>query len=172
MARKNIGIQFSPEKFWARVNKTAGCWEWTASLNGWGYGQVSFRGARVGTHRISWILTNGDISDGLLVCHKCDNPKCVNPDHLFLGTQQDNMTDMISKDRHAAGSKDGRAKLNETTVVDIRKEYSLGETTHKLLAIKYGVSQSAIRFIIIRRTWKHVTEAPATHQPPLFQEAA
>jgi len=92
------------ERFWSRVDKSDDCWEWTRGKFTSGYGSVYFKGKRVQTHRVSWVLTFGEIPEhdsyhGMCVLHKCDNPGCVNPDHLFLGTQQDNITDMIHKHR-------------------------------------------------------------------------
>lgn len=89
-------------KFWARVDTTGDCWTWTGRLNEHGYGQTPFTSA--GTrkaHRVSWMIHNGAIADGLCVCHRCDTPSCVNPAHLFLGTHLDNMRDMASKGRGA-----------------------------------------------------------------------
>ena len=89
-------------RFWAKVDKSEGCWEWTASLfSATGYGQFALTSTKPETaHRMAWVLTNGDITDGLFVLHKCDNRKCCNPDHLFLGTHQDNITDMCQKGRY------------------------------------------------------------------------
>jgi hypothetical protein len=98
------------ERFWEKVAKGDGCWLWTASLGSTGYGQICVRDEKgqyrqTKAHRVSWILTNGPIPGGLQVLHKCDNPPCVNPDHLFLGTAIDNMRDMAAKGRHVGTRK-------------------------------------------------------------------
>ena len=88
------------ERFWAKVDKSGDCWLWTASKTKEGYGYFRFDGAMRKAHRMSWLLTNGEIPEGMLVCHTCDNPSCVNPKHLWLGTNRDNMDDMNAKGRH------------------------------------------------------------------------
>lgn len=89
-------------RFWSKVEKAEGCWPWKASIfKQTGYGQFALESKRpINAHRMAWILTHGEIPDGMVVCHHCDNPLCVNPDHLFLGQQQDNMIDMATKGRH------------------------------------------------------------------------
>ena len=86
-------------RFWANVQKTNGCWEWTGGKHAPGYGRLFVATKEMRAHRFSWLIHNGRIPDGLFVCHKCDNPNCVNPEHLFLGTHQDNMDDMVAKGR-------------------------------------------------------------------------
>lgn len=88
-------------RFWVNVVKTDGCWIWTGNFNAFGYGRIGNNGKRELAHRFSWVLHYGPIPKGLIVCHHCDNTACVRPDHLFIGTQQDNMDDMISKNRQA-----------------------------------------------------------------------
>lgn len=90
------------KRFWSKVNKTeGGCWEWTGSLQTQGYGNIEIKGKRLLPHRIAYVLHKGEIPQGLSVCHHCDNPKCCNPEHLFLGTAADNMNDASQKGRMA-----------------------------------------------------------------------
>jgi hypothetical protein len=92
-----------PERFWSKVDRTGDCWLWVAHRNAQGYGQFAtggHHGAQVSAHRFAWELTNGPVPDGMFVLHHCDNPPCVRPDHLFLGTQRDNVLDAWSKGRH------------------------------------------------------------------------
>jgi len=121
------------KNFWKKVDIKSEneCWEWNACKNKHGYGQFKIDKKLYGSHRISWILTNGDIPEDdnycktLFVCHSCDNPGCVNPNHLFLGTNKDNMKDMINKNRliNSPGIKNGNHKLTEQQVLEIRQKY-------------------------------------------------
>lgn len=96
-----MAINLSPEeRFFQKVNKTDSCWLWTGAVSSRGYGSVTFQRKVVSTHRLSYMWFKGEIPDGMFVCHTCDIPACVNPDHLWLGNNSDNMQDMIAKDRH------------------------------------------------------------------------
>lgn len=144
-------------RFWAKVKKTEECWEWTAALSSTGYGQIGVNRKLIFAHRFSYVLHYGNIPEGLFVLHKCDNPKCVNPDHLFAGTQTDNMQDCSKKGRHAhtstKGEKCGASKLKEKDVIEIRSMGHMG--SYKLSAI-YNVAQCTIRRILARTTWRHI----------------
>lgn len=143
--------------FWSHVTKSDGCWLWDAYISPNGYGQFMQKdGNRTSAHRIAWKLTFGEIPNGLLVCHHCDNRKCVRPSHLFLGTHSDNTRDALSKDRLSRGSRNSNTKLTEEKVLEIKKMLTgkYGEQT--LLAKKFSVSPEVIRLISKNKTWKHV----------------
>lgn len=123
-----------------------GCWYWTGSLSDKGYGRILVNGKNAGAPRVSYQLYKGDPSS-LFVCHHCDNPACVNPDHLFLGTPLDNIMDMARKGRH------GRAKLKAFQIPLIR---SAKGRTQASLASEFNISVRAIRLIISRDTWAHL----------------
>lgn len=144
-------------RFWARVSKRETCWEWTGPYDGDGYGQFTDgEGRNVRAHRFSWSLANGPIPAGLKVLHRCDNPPCVNPSHLFLGTDNDNLKDAISKGRlNVVGENNAAAKLCDESVREIRRLCGSG-VGQKVVAAKYGVHHDAIHRIVTGRSWKHV----------------
>lgn len=129
----------------------SGCWLWIGALGG-DYGNIKVNGAKTGSHVYSWKLNKGDIPKGIFVCHKCDTPLCVNPNHLFLGTHKENMKDMRLKARSAKGSRASRSKLNENEVTAIRNDPSSWD----VIAKKYGVTRENIRAVKIRLTWTHI----------------
>lgn len=135
-----------------RVNNH-GCWNWTGSIASTGYGHISIKSKTFLAHRASYLIFNGKITDGQFVCHKCDNKKCVNPAHLFLGYQRDNITDAVIKKRNPFGSNHGMAKINESTVKSIRDLLAIGDLSQKSIAIKFGISRSTVTLINSRKIW-------------------
>jgi len=131
------------DRFWEKVNKTDECWIWTAALNEWGYGNFGNANGRTElAHRVAWRLTHGNDAGTLRVCHSCDNPPCVRPDHLFLGTHADNVADQVAKGRQARspGEKNGRVKLSDAAVEELRSRYRPGETRIVDLAAEFGIT--------------------------------
>lgn len=148
-------------RFWAKVKKTElGCWLWLPPLAVNGYGQFWVDGRMVGAHRYSYELAYGPIPEhdsyhGTCVLHSCDVRPCVRPDHLFLGTNEDNSQDKVSKNRQAKGETNGAARLTEAQVIKIRN-LALAGLTQKETAQRFGISQSEVSRIASRRIWKHV----------------
>jgi hypothetical protein len=127
----------------------SGCWLWLMSVNNHGYGTRGFSGKNALAHRVSWVLHRGPIPDGLHVLHRCDNPACVNPDHLFLGTHADNMQDMVRKGR----VKSGMAKLDMDKANEIRQLRKSGMTS-AAVGRRYGVSDGNVRMVWENRIWR------------------
>jgi len=150
------------QRFWGNVvcRDPDECWEWQASRTRHGYGRIKVgQGRATGAHRLSYLIHKGQIADGLLVCHSCDNPACCNPDHLFLGTYSDNSRDMVAKGRAKGQYGDARscvpAKIKETDVPQIR-ELAKSGMTKAAISRHFNVSREAIRDVVNGRTWKHV----------------
>lgn len=131
-----------------------GCWLWTGILKTGGYGVIKVRGKNVATHRASYEAFVGAIPDGTFVLHRCDVRHCINPDHLFLGSQTDNMRDMVSKDRMAdcKGERNPRSALTPQQVLEIRRSTA----PRPQLAREYGVTNQSIRAVQLAKTWKHL----------------
>jgi hypothetical protein len=149
-----------PKPFWLYVLKGERCWEWIGATNEKGYGVARIDGRNVRANRFSWELHHGPIADGLLVCHQCDNPICVRPDHLFLGTNDENMADMVAKGR-ARGASPGEtnhaAKLTALQVQQIKAR--LGTVSNRRLAREFGVSPWTINSIATGKVWASVPSA-------------
>jgi hypothetical protein len=170
-------------RFWSKVDRSnpEGCWEWKGRLNEFGYGQFYHEGTCKHAHRISYLLTYKELPDNLFVCHKCDNPPCVNPAHLWLGTPKGNTQDSINKGRNTLVKNrgtGGRAvvngnipesrlyssytnfakKLNPSKVRTIRYLYSTKQYTYKDIAKIYEVTPSAIAGVIRQKTWRHLKD--------------
>jgi hypothetical protein len=152
-------------RFWQKVDKSGGpdaCWPWQAKIDNWGYGVFSTTPfTSIHASRYAYILTNSDPGK-LLVLHKCDNPSCCNPSHLFLGTNLDNSRDKFSKGRQRFlfGNQHPQAKLTEEQVIEILSAYENGGITQRELAEKYGVEQTVISGIVLGKTWSHITGKP------------
>jgi len=140
------------------VNEETGCWEWTGGGAGDGYGRICIDGESIGAHRFSYSYHNGEIPDGAFICHKCHNPPCVNPDHLYAGDAKSNAQDAIDNgdypDMH--GENAGMAKLNDDAVLEIRERYAEGGVSIKELGDEYGVAFTTISHVINGTQWKHV----------------
>ncbi len=155
------------DHFWSRVAIHLGeCWEWLGALTNKHYGHFSIRKPKqiwLYAHRTAYELTVGKVPDGLFVLHKCDNRSCCNPDHLFLGTNLDNVHDMLAKGRHrygialpekrARGERSATAKLTNEKVKAIRERYAQGEITMRSLGSQFGVNATTVYMVVQRRTW-------------------
>lgn len=150
-SRRNLS---TAERFWGKVNihSKNECWEWTGGKTGNGYGSFYFGGCWCAAHRAAWILTYGAIPKGLCVLHHCDHPWCMNPNHLFLGTNADNVADRVCKDRSARmrGEENPRAKLIESDRLEIRRLYKEANLYQREIAEMFGVAQTTISRVVRR----------------------
>ena len=157
------------KRFWKKVKRTSTCWLWNAATCGGGYG-IFWAGVRIYAHRFSYFIANGKLARKLLVCHKCDNPPCVNPSHLFQTDHIGNLNDCRAKGRHAFGSRHGSkthpdkflggtnlvVKLTPSKVLKIRRLYSSGKFSQYELGKRFGVHKRYIWLIVHRKTWRHI----------------
>lgn len=171
------------ERLIKRITFTeGGCWEWTGCTTDFGYGQINIGGKKWLTHRLSYRLFVGEIPSGLKICHRCDNPPCIRPDHLFLATQKENIDDMMVKGRNmhkvcpetlARGDKNGSRtkpesvrrgekiewhKLTDEDVIEIRRSFNEGEMSAPELAVKFNVIVQTINKVVQGYTWKHIPD--------------
>ena len=145
------------ERFWEKVDKRDldDCWEWQGGIDTRGYGVLKERSYKlIRAHRLAWILTHGEITDDLWVLHKCDNRKCCNPNHLFLGTCQDNHDDMVQKSRQLIGEKHPQAKFSSEQVAEIRRRYAAGGILQRELATEYGTTEKYVHSLVTYRKRK------------------
>lgn len=141
------------DRFWEKVKKGEGCWEWQGALSKeWQYGafRVSAKRPTVKAHRVSWEIANGEIPEGMNVLHKCDNPKCVRLSHLFLGTIADNNRDKWNKQRQGKFSHDQVRKIRE-----MKKKYGTGRP-NQMIADQFGVCKATISHMLTGRNWSGV----------------
>lgn len=161
------------KRFWSKVAMSDGCWLWTGCRNAKGYGSFYCPDKVRKAHRIAWEIANGEIPTGIQVCHHCDNPSCVRPDHLFLGTQSDNSQDMVRKHRHwlqkepkrsllptfrraeQRGEQNENAKTNDNQVREIRRLHQEGYSSRQIASL-FDMSERNIRRIIRGELWSHV----------------
>ena len=154
------GVKFSEKEissFLSRISKQeTGCWHWTGYVMKNGYGVFRPAIGRLLAHRASYLIHFGPIPIGQHVCHKCDNRKCVNPDHLFSGTRQQNMDDAVAKNRMHPGSKGGNSVLVESQVLEIRRLGATGLFSQREIGAMFGVCRPLISMICSRKIWRHI----------------
>lgn len=153
-------------RFWSKVDKRGPdeCWPWLGATRK-GYGYLKVTGKKIGSHRIAWTLLHGPIPEGQSVLHQCDNPPCVNPNHLFKGDLSDNAVDAFQKGRrlapglsgnHVRGERSPMAYLTTQNVLWAREQWSRRSLTQRQIADRLGCGLSAVKMLIQRRSWKHV----------------
>jgi hypothetical protein len=154
------------DRFWSKVDKTEGCWNWTASISGArGYGKINRDGVLSASHRVSWELANGPVPTGLCVLHQCDNRRCVRPEHLFLGTKKDNTADMWAKGRGSRagsgantvrGERHGQSKLTEAQVLEARRLNAGGASLSELCRRFGALSVGTMSRVVSGKLWSHL----------------
>ena len=173
LPRQAPQIKFSEsdkERFWSKVKKSDdGCWIWIGGRGAGGYGKFWIDGRDMTAHRAMLLMTceQEGIDDyrGLLACHHCDNPACVNPKHLYFGTPIQNVMDMVNRGRNAIGEKNGGAVLTEYDVHQIRELYSTKNTTSRKLAKQFHVGKSTILRVLRGKSWKHLNGSSPPPRP-------
>ncbi|MEG5043460.1 HNH endonuclease [Microcoleus sp. B4-C1] len=156
LCRRNLPIQ---EKIQQHIISKEDCWI-TDLSSPKGYPRIGHNQKMRKVSRVMFELHYGEIPEGMYVCHKCDNRACVNPEHLFLGTHQDNMADMVKKNRQAKGSNQGSSKLTEKQVAEIKFLLAEGKLMQKEIAQKFGIRPSYVSAIKCGKKWKHLSHQP------------
>lgn len=162
-ACRRWGVPLDPiARFWSHVDITdfLDCWLWTGCTRSMKRGFINWHGRREYSHRVAYLLTYGEIPEGMCVCHKCDNPQCVNPNHLFLGTKADNTHDMLRKGRQGGnsvckGEAHHNSKLTDSDVKEIRRLAKCG-VRHTDIGRQFGVTKQNVAWIVTRKGWKHI----------------
>lgn len=154
----NLHEQEIIDKFYSRIEfrDNSDCWWWTGPKTPSGYGCFAPKHkVMYSTHRLAWEINKGPIPTGMHICHICDNPPCVNPDHLFIGTNQDNVNDRVAKGRQQRGQSHGQSILTEDHITQIRAlvHYGVKQTT---LARMFGVKRSTVNEAVLYHTWRHI----------------
>lgn len=158
-----MAVKASPEfllkslrrRFSSRIIITERCWEWCGQIASTGYGRIRFGQLHTFAHRVSYSFFFGKIPRGLCVLHKCDNPRCVRPDHLFLGTKKDNTDDAVRKGRMPHGESHKLHKLSAAQVTEIRQRHSSGES-RRALRTDFRISKSQVQRIVTAASWRHL----------------
>jgi len=158
LKKPNHGNMNVEERFFYNIKKMEnGCWEWQGSTSKYGYGQMTYKGQRRYTHRVSYMIHNNvELETKDIIMHTCDNPPCCNPEHLKKGTHAENTQDMLNKKRNKVGEEFTKTILTEEQVLEIRKLYKKWKYSMARLSKEYGVSHSTIQKIINRESWKHI----------------
>lgn len=152
--------------------KESGCWEWVGYRDKHGYGWRYWEGRDWMTHRLVMKLLGHKLSRSIWVCHRCDNPPCCNPDHLFLGGPKENIDDKVSKGRQSKGAKHGMAKLTGAQVEEIRARYAAGGVTQKQLALEYGISDGQISYLVANKSYTDPSLSVSNFKDKLSYEKA
>ena len=142
------------ERLIEKVKKSAGCWEWIGAVGTHGYGRMGHGGKTFQAHRLSWIVFKGPLATEDWVLHRCDNRRCVNPAHLFLGDRIANVRDCVQKRRHIYGERSKLSRLSASDVREIRALYATKKFTQDRLAKRFGVDQTTIHHVVRGKTWK------------------